>query len=498
MATMVAVDLGAESGRVALGRFDGERLSVSEVHRFPNVPVRREGVLQWDIFRLYDDVVEGLRRVARGDVAVDSIAVDSWAVDFGLLDSNGRLIQNPTHYRDGRRASAVGDVFARIPARELHERTGIQLIPINTIFELAAMAAKQDTALASADRLLLIPDLFHYWLSGARVTEFTNATTTQCLDARDGVWARDLLERLDVPTGVLSEVVPAGTVLGPLGEEAAAATGLGGARVVAAATHDTAAAVAAVPLERPGDVYISAGTWSLVGMEVRQPIIDDHTFAANLTNEGGVAGTVRLLRNVTGLWLLHECRRVWAQAGGLSFEEFVALAREAAPLRALIDVDDPLFAAPGDMPARVGEFCSSTGQPVPNDRGAVVRCILESLALKHGQAIELLCEATGASPAAVHIVGGGSRNELLCQMTADATGLPVFAGPTEATAIGNLLVQAIALGELASLEQARAAVRSSFEPAVYEPGDVEDWREARRRLDRLSRVEESPPTEVPA
>ena len=498
MATMVAVDLGAQSGRVALGRFDGERLSVADVHRFPNVPVRTRGTLQWDILRLYDGVLEGLRLAGANGSEIDSVGVDSWAVDFGLLDRRGRLIQNPGHYRDARRASAVEGVLARAPGRELYERTGIQLIPINTIFELAAMAADEDPALGIAEDLLLIPDLMHHWLAGTRVSEFTNATTTQCFDPRERTWAVGLLERLDIPGRLFPEVVEAGTVLGPLSADVVEETGLDGARVIAPATHDTASAVAAIPFRQAGDAYISAGTWSLVGIELGEPIIDDQTFAANLTNEGGVAGRTRLLRNVTGLWLLHECRRAWALSGSTEFDELVDLARGATPLRSLIDVDDPMFAAPGDMPRRVREFCETTGQPQPEDRGALVRCVLESIALKHQQALELLREAAGARPAAVHIVGGGSRNDLLCQMTADATELPMLAGPAEATEVGNLLVQAMGLGELASLDEAREVVRSSFRPSVYEPSESTAWREARQRLQQIAAVARVPKAEVGA
>jgi rhamnulokinase len=485
MATMVAVDLGAQSGRVSVGRFDGERLVVTEAHRFPNLPVRTSGTLQWDVLRLYAGVLEGLRAATRDGDLIDSIAVDSWAVDFGLLDRRGRLIGNPVHYRDTRRASAFDRVLAAVPPRELYARTGIQLIPINTLFELAAMAADRDPALEIADLFLLIPDLIHHWLSGARVTELTNATTTQCFDSRDQVWTVDVLERLEIPTRIFPEVVPAGTVLGPLAADVAEDTGLGAARVVATATHDTAAAVAAIPFAEPHAAYISAGTWSLVGVELPAPVIDDRTFAANLTNEGGVAGRVRLLRNVTGLWLLHECLRSWAPSGVGTFAEVVELARDAPPLRSLIDVDHPLFAVPGDIPGRVGEFCGSTAQPVPDSRGAVVRCILESLALKHRQAIDLLRDATGVAPQTLHIVGGGSRNDLLCTLTADAAELPVAAGPAEATTIGNLLVQAIALGELSSLEEARNVVRASFKPRTYEPRNTAAWREARGRFAQI-------------
>jgi rhamnulokinase len=398
------------------------------------------------------------------------------------------------HYRDARRAAAFEQVFAQVPRRELYERTGIQLIPINSIYELAAMAAESDPVLEVAETLLMIPDLVHYWLCGARVSEFTNATSTQCFDPRAGAWAIDLLEQLRIPASLLPDVAQPGTRLGAIAADVAAETGLGGADVIAVGTHDTASAVAAIPFRRPGSAYVSAGTWSLVGLEVDRPVIDDRTFAANLTNEGGVGGTFRLLRNVTGLWLVHECRRAWAAEGrDYSFEELTGLARDAAPLRAFVDPDDPSFAEPGDMPRRVREFCVRTGQPEPEDPGAVTRCILESLALKHAQTIELLGEATGAAPAEVHMVGGGARNELLCRWTADASGLPVLVGPEEATEIGNLLVQAIALGELGSLADAREVVRASFEPAVVEPSGAAAWREAR---DRFAEVAPAPPVDA--
>jgi rhamnulokinase len=316
------------------------------------------------------------------------------------------------------------------------------------------------------------------------------------LDAREHAWAVDVLERLDIPARIFPEVVPAGTVLGPLAADVAEQTGLGAARVVAAATHDTAAAVTAIPLVEPGDAYISAGTWSLVGVEEPSPVIDNRTFAANLTNEGGVDGRVRLLRNVTGLWLLHECLRAWAPSGTSSFAELAELARDAPPLRSLIDVDHPLFAAPGDIPERVRQFCRSTAQPVPESHGAILRCILESLALKHRQAIDLLRDAAGASPQRLHIVGGGSRNELLCRLTADATELPVVAGPAEATTIGNLLVQAMALGELSSLEEAREVVRVSFRSQTYEPRNAAAWREARGRFAGIVTAAPPPAAEV--
>lgn len=491
MVTMIAVDLGAQSGRVALGRFDGEQLEVAEVHRFPNVPVRVRGTLHWDVLRLFGDVLDGLRAASRDGGHVDSVGVDSWAVDFGLLDRRGELLRNPVHYRDARRAAAFGRVLASVPARELYERTGIQLIPINTVFELAAMAAEHDPALDAAETLLMIPDLLHHWLGGPLAVELTNATTTQCYDPRAGGWALDVLERLGIPARLFPAVVEPATVLGPLAREVAQDVRLEGASIVAGATHDTAAAVAAVPFRRRGSAYVSAGTWSLVGLEVEEPVVDERTFAANLTNEGGVAGTVRLLRNVTGLWLLHECQRAWAlEDRREDVAELLERARAAPPLRSLVDPDDPMLAEPGDMPARISRLCAATGQPQPEDDAALVRCILESIALAHARAAELLREATGAAPSEIHVVGGGARNELLCRFTASAAGVPVLAGPAEATTIGNLAAQAIALGELSSLEEARELVRASFEPEEYEPEQPELWREAHERFAALgARVE---------
>lgn len=483
MTTMAAIDLGAQSGRVALGRFDGELLSVVEVHRFPNVPVSAHGTLYWNALGLYDEILDGLAAAASEAARIDSIGVDTWGVDFALVDRAGRLVQNPVHHRDRRTEGAMERVFSRLPARELYERTGIQLMPINTLFQLAAMATADDPALEQAETLLLMPDLFHYWLSGVAACEWTNATTSQCYDPRAQAWAVDVLERLGIPSRILPHVVRPATVLGALSNDVAEATRLRGVVVVAPATHDTGSAIAAIPFRDPGAAYISSGTWSLVGMERLEPLIDDRTFAANLTNEGGVDGTFRLLRNVNGLWLLHECRRSWASEGDApDFADLVAMAEQAPPLQSFVDPNDPAFLTPGDMPGRIREVCAATGQNVPQERAAVVRCVLESLALKYRQTIDLLAVATGVTPREIHVVGGGALNAPLCQWTADATGLPVFAGPAEATEIGNLAVQAIALGELASLEQAREVIRRSFAPTIYEPREREGWEAAYGRF----------------
>lgn len=485
MRTLAAVDLGAHSGRVAVGEFDGARLHVEEVHRFPNVPTRVRGTLHWDVLDLYSEVLNGLRAAGR-ERAIESIGVDTWAVDFGLIDRAGRLVQNPVHYRDSRRAASVDAVHARISSRELYDRTGIQFLPINTIFELAAMAGEADPALEAATRLLLVPDIFNYWLCGAQTSERTNATTTQCFDIRRGTWTRDLLERLDVPVRLLPEVVEPATPLGPLTDEVAAETGIDGATIVATATHDTASAVVGTPLVNERSVFLSVGTWSLVGVEAHEPSLDEAAYQANLTNEGGVEGTFRVLRNVTGLWLLEECRRAWASSGrDRPLGEWMAAASSSPGLRALIDPNDPVFGAPGDMPGRIAEYCARTGQKQPDSEGAVVRCILESLALAHAEEVDMLGDATGRTFEWLHIVGGGAHNGLLCSWTASAAGLPVLAGPVEATLAGNLLVQALALGELGSLAEAREVARQSFETARYEPTSDPEWQEARERFAHL-------------
>ena len=486
MTRMVAVDLGAQSGRVAVGTLDGDRLSVSEVHRFPNVPVRAGRRLYWDPLRLFDEIQVGLTAAVSNSGDVASVGVDSWGVDYALLDADERLIENPVHHRDRRTDGAMEALFADIPAREIYERTGIQLMPINTLVQLYAAVAAKEPALEIAETLLLIPDLFHLWLSGVATCEYTNATTTQFLDPRAQTWATELLERLGLPASVLPELVRPATPLGALLPEVAERTRLRRAVVVAPATHDTASAVAAVPFRRPGSAYISAGTWSLVGVELDSPLISDEAFAANLTNEGGIDDTVRLLKNVNGMWLVHECQRAWAAEGNpLDFDELVRLAQDAPAHVTLIDPDDASLMQPGSMPERIRQVSLSGKQPEPNVPGAVVRCIVDSLALKYRYTVDLLARVTGTAPSEIHVVGGGARNELLCQSTADATGLPVLAGPEEATVVGNLLGQAIALGELSSLDDARAVVRTSFEPRVFEPTRRAEWDAAYERFRQI-------------
>ena len=466
---LVALDMGAESGRAVVGSFDGGRLSISDVHRFPNTPVPMAGTLHWDFPRLFGDVLTGLRR-AGVDGPVASVGADTWGVDFGFLDARGRLLANPVHYRDARTHGMVEAAAEVVPLAEIYQTTGIQFMHINTLYQLLAMARAHDPLLGQADRLLMTGDLFAHFLGGVSVAEYTLATTSQCLDARSRDWARPLMERLGIPTAFFPEVVEPGTVLGPLRPDVAADTGLSGTRVVASGSHDTACAVVGTPLSGPSTAFLSSGTWSLLGLEMPAPVIDERSRAANLTNEGGVAGTIRLLRNVTGLWLVQEVRRsLWPPEEAPSYEALSALAEAAPAFTAFIDPDEPGFMDPGDMPARVRTFCEETGQPVPGDPGVLVRVLLESLALKYAQVIGVLSQVAGRSIGSIHAVGGGVNNRLLCQLTADATGLPVRAGPVEATAIGNLLVQIIADGGLRDLQEARELVRSAVPVRRFEP-----------------------------
>jgi rhamnulokinase len=478
-----AIDLGAESGRVVVGAFDGSHLVLEEAHRFPNVPVTVGGTLHWDALRLWGDISAGLRRAgAAGDVT--SCAVDTWGVDFALLDARGRLLANPVHYRDTRTAGMLDAAFAVVPKTEIYAATGIQLMEINTLYQLLAMARTGDPLLRQADRLLMMADLFAHFLADSTVAEFTLASTSQALDGGTRDWARPMLDRLGLPTGFLPEIVQPGTDVGRLVTDLASAPGLGATRVVLPGSHDTASAVAGTPLASASTAFLSSGTWSLIGLEVPKPVVSDVTLAANLTNEGGVAGTTRLLRNVVGLWLVQESRRaLWADREPPSYETIAGIAETAPAFTAFIDPDDERFLRPGDLPARVREFCAETGQPVPDDAGTLVRVLLESLALRYARGVEQLAAASGHRIEAVHIVGGGSNNRLLCQLTADATGLPVKAGPVEATAIGNIAVQAITAGDVASIAEARELTARSFPILSYEPSG--DWSEARARFDAI-------------
>jgi rhamnulokinase len=484
----LAIDLGASSGRVMLGQWDGRRFGLRELHRFPNGPVSVMGHLHWDVLRLWQEVTQGIARYAtQHDEPPAGIGIDTWAVDFALVDGAGQLLGNPYHYRDRRTEGIPERVDEDVPPQRLYAKTGIQRLPINTLYQLASMRQQNDPRLEVAETLLLIPDLFHYWMTGRIVAEYTNATTTQMYDARAQRWAVDLLEELDLPPRILPPLVTPGTVLSELLPEVCKEIGLRWSLpVMATASHDTASAVAAVPGLDERSAYISSGTWSLVGVETAQPILSDRARALNFTNEGGVEGTIRFLKNVGGLWLLQECQRQWQREGHTyAWPDLVALAERAAPLRSVVDPDAPEFLNPDDMPAAIRAYCRRSGQLEPESDGAVVRCCLESLALKHRWVLAALEELTGRRLDTIRVVGGGSQNRLFCQFTADACQRPVVAGPVEATALGNVLVQAVASGHLPDIATGREAVAVSAEHETFEPRDSDDWDTAFAGFDTL-------------
>jgi len=452
-----------------LGTLDAGRLAVEELHRFSNTPVRVFDALYWDTLRLWHEIQRGLAIAGRErKLALDGIGIDTWGVDFALLGGDGALADNPRHYRDARTHGVMPKVFAIVPRAEVFAQTGIQFMQINSLYQFYALKLAGSPALARAHKLLFMPDLLNYWLTGVARAEVTIASTSQFYDPRRKAWATDLLERLGLPTHILPEIVAPGTRLGPLLDSVAEAAGLGVVPVYATGCHDTASAVAAVPAEGSNWCYISSGTWSLMGAELDQPIIDEQVLEQNLTNEIGVAGKVRFLKNIAGLWLLQECRRAWALEGAeFTYDELVRLAGSAQPFRAAIDPD--AFLEPGDMPRKIAERCRASGQTPPQTPGEFTRTILESLARRYRQVLESLETLAGRRFDAIHIVGGGSRNRLLNQLVANATGRTVIAGPSEATAIGNLLTQAIGAGELSGLAEAREVVRRSFAVEMYRP-----------------------------
>ena len=477
----LAIDLGASSGRVMMGRFDGERLAVEELHRFQNPAIEILGRLHWDPLCLYREMRQGMTASARFKPV--SLGVDTWGVDFALLDRDGELLRNPHHYRDRGTLGKMNEAFGLVPRERIFEHTGLQFMEINSLFQLFSM--KDGPVLEAASSLLMMPDLFHYWFTGERVCEFTDATTSQCYDPRRRDWAYPMLEALGLPTKVFGDVVDPGTDLGGLRRSVAAECGLSSMRVVAPGTHDTASAVAAVPAQTGDWAYLSSGTWSLLGVESDQPHVTPEVLAKNFTNEGGVCRTTRLLKNICGLWLLEECRREWSRQGiATEYADLLAQAADSEPFRSLVDVDASEFVPPGNMPGRIAEACRRTGQPEPRSPGEFSRAIFESLALRYRTVLSDVGEITGRAPGVLHIVGGGSRNRLLCQYAADACGIPVVAGPVEATAAGNCLMQGIATVRIGDLSQGRAIVRQSFDLVQYapNPGAAGGWDDAAGRL----------------
>jgi rhamnulokinase len=479
-----AIDLGATSGRVVAGHLHDGRVELEEVHRFPNRPVTLPDGLRWNLLHLFTESLQGLR-AARATGPLAGVGVDSWGVDYALLDEQGRVLGLPFHYRDARTAGMIERAFERLPAEELYAVTGIQTMPINTVFQL--LAEEDAPSLAAAAGIALVPDLFDLWLTGEQVNERTNASTTGLLDARTGEWARPLIERLGLPTRIFHGLVEPGTALGALLPIHGEQVGLTGeVPVYAVASHDTAAAFAAAPVADEHAAILSSGTWSLLGLELPEPVLGDAARDANLTNERGVDGTTRLLKNVMGMWLLEECRRDWAKGGDeASYDELLRVAEAARGEVALFDPDDDAFLAPGDMPARITTVCEELGQAPGYDPGSIVRSIFTSLACKYRWVLERLEAVSGREVRRIHVIGGGARNAMLCRLTAEFTGREVLAGPVEATALGNVLVQARGAGELGSLSDLRAVAAASADPVAVEPSSDRDGAEAtyRRFLD---------------
>jgi rhamnulokinase len=482
----LAFDLGAESGRAILGTLDDGRLELQELHRFPNNPVRTPAGLQWDALRLFHEIEQGLAVAGRErKLHLDGIGVDTWGVDFGLIGRDGSLVASPMHYRDARNDGMLEKTFAVVPRAEIFAHTGIQFMQLNSLYQLYAMKLAASPALDAATRLLFMPDLFNYWLTGVECNELTEASTSQFYNPVAKRWATELFDRLELPVSILGKIVLPGTLLGPLLPHVAEAAGLERTPVYATASHDTAAAVAAVPAEGDAWCYISSGTWSLMGVELPEPVIGERSLALGFTNEIGVGGRIRFLRNIAGLWLLQECRRAWALEGAeYTYDELARMASACSPFRAVIDPDAFLHA--GGMPGRIAAWCASKSQTAPATPGEFARAILESLALRYRQVLESLELAVSRKINLIHIVGGGSRNRVLNQFVADATGRLVVAGPSEATAAGNLLVQAIGSGVVADLEEARAVVRRSLPLSLYEPKSSAGWDEAYEKFCRLT------------
>lgn len=495
-ATVLAFDLGASSGRAILGRLDPATglLTTEEIHRFPNDPVRIGERLHWDILRLYHEIKTGIVKARQllGDAEpIRSIGIDSWAVDFGLLSASGELLGNPYHYRDRQNEGVMEQVLERLGSDRVYAKTGLQFLPFNTMYQLEALKLRRSPILEQASTLLMIPDLLRYFLTGEKRSEFTNSTTMQLFNPNAGTWDDELLRELNIPASLLLPPVPSGTIVGTLQPSVQEELNVPPLTVTAVGEHDTASAVAAVPASEPHFAYLICGTWSLLGTETVRPVITPQSQAWNFTNEGGVYGTNRLLKNIMGLWLIQECKRVWDQEGkSLGFGRIVELASAAAPFRSFIDPDDEAFLNPAHMPKQIQRYCEASGQPVPQTEGEIARCIFESLALKYRYVLEKTEQLAGTAFGGLHMVGGGIQNELLCQWTADACGRHVWAGPVEASAIGNVIVQYMALGLIDNLAEARRIIRSSYPVRTYTPQETAAWGQAYDRFLKVIGLQE--------
>jgi rhamnulokinase len=477
----LAFDFGAESGRAVLAHLQSGILTTEEVHRFANEPVEYGGSLHWDVARLWFEIRKALARL--GDMKLAGIGVDAWGVDYALLGERGELLQNPYHYRDRRTEGVMEEVLGKVGKQEIYRATGIQFMPINTLYQLSAAQQRTPNILQAAKYLLTIPDLFNYWLTGRAVCEFTNATTTQMVDPVNRTWATGLMQRLELPTHLPAPIVEPGSIIGTLLPGVAGSTALAGTIVIAPACHDTGSAVAAVSA-RDGTAFLSSGTWSLLGTELDSPVITSDALRLNFTNEGGVNGTTRLLKNVMGLWMLQGCRHSWTSQGHVyDYRELIELAGREPSFVHLVDPDDESFLRPPDMLAAIDHFCTRTHQRIPQAPGAYVRSVLESLAFKYRMVLRNLELVSGQRIAQIRIIGGGSKNRLLNQLTADATGRKVLAGPAEATALGNIALQILATGAAASLHDVRAIIDRSFPTEIFEPLETDKWDQHAERFE---------------
>lgn len=466
---VLAFDFGASSGRAMLAEFDGKDITMNEIHRFSNDPVKLQGTFYWDILRLMHEIKQGIVKAVNAG-GFDAIGIDTWGVDFGLLDKEGKLLGNPLHYRDENTMGIIEEADKVVPKAEIYERTGIQFARYNSLFQLYSLATKRPDILERAEKMLFIPDLMAYFLTGEMKAEFTIASTSQMLDAKTQAWDDELLEKLSIPKKILPEIIPCGSISGMLSDEICEELGCKKVPVIAVASHDTGSAVVAVPNVTDDFIYISCGTWSLFGTELSKPIINEKTEKYNFTNEGGYGGKVRLLKNIMGLWLIQESRRQWIREGfDVSYGDLEKEALACEPFKCFVDVDDDAFSLPGNLPKRIQEFCQKTGQYVPQTRGEIMRCIYQSLAMKYRYTYERLEDITGKKYDAIHMIGGGTKDILLCQMTADFCKINVIAGPIEATATGNVAVQMIALDEFKNITDARQIIANSLNPVYYNP-----------------------------
>lgn len=484
----VAVDLGATSGRVILGTVVADKISMEEINRFPNKIVRTSGHYYWDLLALYGEIIKGLQEVARRNINPVSIGVDTWGVDLAMFDHNGQLLGNPLSYRDPHTEGEPERFFENIPKSKVYEKTGIQVMNFNTLFQLSAMKREGSVALNVADKLLFLPDAIGFLLTGKAVTEYTIASTSSFLNPVTRRLDSELLQEVGLSEDRFGRLVTPGTVLGPLTKEVQQITGLGEVNVVSVAGHDTASAVAAVPAMETDFAFLSSGTWSLMGVEERHPIINEASASENYTNEGGVEGTTRFLKNICGMWLLERCREEWKKQGlETSYPRLNEMMKEAQPFRSLVFPDASAFAMPDNMPAAIADYCKETSQPIPETQGQYVRCIFDSLTLRYREVFGQLQHLTGRVLKVLHIIGGGSQNALLCQMTANTVEVPVIAGPVEGTALGNIMLQAKADGLVQSLAEMREVISKNIDTRTYQPLPVDGIEAAYQRFLNLSR-----------